>query len=77
MNSKELAKRIVDNFCRKLPPDDVEMQLTSMLENWRIQEINLWANSKNLEAALKNRNEQPLPKQDIPGVERVKVWSRR
>ena len=76
-SSQRLAKQIVDMYVRKLPEDTCEMEIATLLDNFRISEINSWANSKNLEAAFKKQNEQPTVKQEIPGVTHVRVWSRR
>lgn len=76
MNSKELAKRIVDNFVRMLPSDDCEVTITSMLEHWRIQEINKYINNLNTENMAKIKAKEPAVKQENSNIERVRVWPR-
>ena len=75
LNSQKLAKTIVDRFINN-KVDDAELQLGTMLENFRLSEINLYVTRNNMEN-LQNINEkQVLPKEEIPGIQRVKVWSR-
>lgn len=76
MNSKELAKRIVDSFIRVLPSDDCEITIASMLENFRISEINKYVNSINTENMAKMKAKEPVVKQENSNIERVKAWPR-
>jgi hypothetical protein len=76
MNSKELANRIVNAFVRTLPPDDCEATLTSMLENWRLQEINKYVNSCNTETMSKMKQKEVVTKTINTNIERNRAWSR-
>jgi len=76
INSQTLAKIIVEQFIRKLPPDNVESTITSMLENFRLTEINKYVNNKNVENAFKANEKAALPRIQDPNIKRVQVWSR-
>ncbi len=76
MNSKELAKRIVNTFVRQLPSDDCEITIASMLENFRISEINKYINNLNTENMAKMKAKEPVVKQENSNIERVRTWPR-
>jgi len=76
MNSRELSKLIVDKFVRQLPDDDCQLTIASMLENWRLSEINKYVNSVNAESMAKMKQKEIVTKVDNPNIERNRAWSR-
>lgn len=75
-NSRTLAKHLVDNFVRKLPDDDCEGKITTVLENWRIAEINKYINNINTENMAKMKQKEVVTKVVNPNIQRNRAWPR-